>query len=500
MRLRQLSIVLLFVLPSLALAGTVTHSLQEDFVSGSTINVDISNDQIALDTLINEVDGWIRRPYNATDWEVQLEKDDATFFASGDRCLRAADNPALDGPTEIVLNREYRTGQVTKIFNGASVPYVATLSEGTALTLPAGMVNVDQIALLTGGSRIASTNYVATFSYSDGTVSNVLVPVPVDTVLGAARNGAGVGWTRTSFSVVRRANTKWDKDSNGVSDCAGNGADEIVIDNPFPAKSLDEITIDYTHYMNPTAGAGWLGGPLALSIVTTEDQIQSAFTYEGEYASPTQTTSAVDAGAPAIWYEMSWVADGVDLGSEILVHVSCADDDVAVNGLIDADEQSDEQTFSLSQSSAPAPLAPCSGRYLLYRVELIDAMLDTPSLHQISLSYDIDADRDGFGAMGLVTFADCNDLNPAINLAAIELIGDNVDSNCDNLEICYRDVDNDGARALTSVTSMDTDCDDPFEGRIFDPIDCNDTNPSISPLLFEAVGDGLDNNCDGVAL
>ena len=39
---------------------------------------------------------------------------------------------------------------------------------------------------------------------------------------------------------------------------------------------------------------------------------------------------------------------------------------------------------------------------------------------------------------------DCNDANTAINPAAIELVGDEVDQNCDGRELCLVDQDGDG--------------------------------------------------------
>jgi hypothetical protein len=67
-----------------------------------------------------------------------------------------------------------------------------------------------------------------------------------------------------------------------------------------------------------------------------------------------------------------------------------------------------------------------------------------------------DVDGDGFGAAGATVVAcsapagyvaigtDCDDTNQGVNPGATEIVGDEVDQDCDAREICYRDVDDDG--------------------------------------------------------
>ncbi len=92
---------------------------------------------------------------------------------------------------------------------------------------------------------------------------------------------------------------------------------------------------------------------------------------------------------------------------------------------------------------------------------------------------------------------DCNDGDPAIQPGAAELVGDNVDQNCDGAEVCYLDNDDDGARSSATVTSSDADCNDAMEAVSGDPIDCNDNNAAIHPGASEFVGDNVDQDCDG---
>ena len=67
---------------------------------------------------------------------------------------------------------------------------------------------------------------------------------------------------------------------------------------------------------------------------------------------------------------------------------------------------------------------------------------------------------------------DCNDDEPAINPAAEEVCGNEIDENCDGFIRC--DQDRDGA---------------------FDDVDCDDNNPQRFPGNAEICGDGVDQNC-----
>ncbi len=101
------------------------------------------------------------------------------------------------------------------------------------------------------------------------------------------------------------------------------------------------------------------------------------------------------------------------------------------------------------------------------------------------------------------TNTDCNDSNSAIKPGATEIVGDGVDQNCDGLETCYDDADNDGYLDTSGDTrvSVDTDCNDTFEGTSTDPTtDCDDNDSSRNPAATEIVGDQIDQNCDSQEL
>ncbi len=127
----------------------------------------------------------------------------------------------------------------------------------------------------------------------------------------------------------------------------------------------------------------------------------------------------------------------------------------------------------------------------------------------------IDADRDGFGGVGLTDSTsltctadgvspndeDCYDVPPqgaTIYPGALEIIGNGVDENCDGVESCYVDQDADGYGAGTLGESATLDCSAVGWSATND--DCNDqrgVGNAINPGAEEIVSDGVDSDCDG---
>ena len=125
-----------------------------------------------------------------------------------------------------------------------------------------------------------------------------------------------------------------------------------------------------------------------------------------------------------------------------------------------------------------------------------------------------DADDDGFGdssaaatpgcigSEGMVpNNLDCNDdaeTGGGINPLADEIVGDGIDQDCDDFEICWVDGDGDGYHAGETTVSTDLACDRDEEADASTlPDDCNDRNASINPGASEVVGNEVDDDCSG---
>lgn len=89
---------------------------------------------------------------------------------------------------------------------------------------------------------------------------------------------------------------------------------------------------------------------------------------------------------------------------------------------------------------------------------------------------DVDADGDGFQRS-----QECQDGKTAVNPAAVEVLGDKVDNDCNG-------VADDGTSAV----------DDDSDGHTIAGGDCDDTDPTSYAGAPDPFGNGVDNNCDGV--
>ena len=124
-----------------------------------------------------------------------------------------------------------------------------------------------------------------------------------------------------------------------------------------------------------------------------------------------------------------------------------------------------------------------------------DAGTRAGAVHIFTGTCSADADGDGF-----CIEVDCDDNDAAIHPGATETVADGVDSDCDGVELCFVDADDDGHLVDSSATlgSADTDCTDVGEGEATDPTgDCDDTDASVHPGATEGVGDEVDADCDG---
>ncbi|MCB9700105.1 MAG: right-handed parallel beta-helix repeat-containing protein [Alphaproteobacteria bacterium] len=87
---------------------------------------------------------------------------------------------------------------------------------------------------------------------------------------------------------------------------------------------------------------------------------------------------------------------------------------------------------------------------------------------------------------------DCDDTNPNVHPGATEVVANGIDDDCDGIELCYRDLDQDsnGESETATVPSADLDCDDRFE---------SDNHLDLCPGhddLIDSDADGVPDGCD----
>ena len=116
------------------------------------------------------------------------------------------------------------------------------------------------------------------------------------------------------------------------------------------------------------------------------------------------------------------------------------------------------------------------------------------------VSADLDC-RDS-GEAGLSAgVGECDDADAAINPGESEGVGDEIDQNCDDVEVCYADVDGDGYTSGNTTNSSDLDCRDAGEALSTAATgDCDDGDATLNPAATEVAGDGVDTDCDGAEI
>jgi MYXO-CTERM domain-containing protein len=100
--------------------------------------------------------------------------------------------------------------------------------------------------------------------------------------------------------------------------------------------------------------------------------------------------------------------------------------------------------------------------------------------------------------------ADCDDADAAVSPGAVEIVGDELDQDCDGTELCFVDADSDSYPAdgvATIVSSDDSLCDAAGEATaaaLAMGADCADDDPARYPgAPEEDCADSVDYNCDG---
>jgi hypothetical protein len=229
-----------------------------------------------------------------------------------------------------------------------------------------------------------------------------------------------------------------DADGDGISECAGDCDDTRVDVYPGAEELLDDLDNDCDGRV---------------------DEGTDAYDDDGDgYSENDGDCNDNDSG---IWPGNTETADGVDEDCDGLVDEGTSAYDNDGDGFTEAGGDCDD---------GDARVHPGADQRANGKDDDCDGLIDEET------SAD-DADGDGYSASS----GDCNDADPTMYPGAVET-ADGTDEDCDG------------------TVDEGTDAyDDDGDGYTEDGGDCDDTDPDIGPHMLEVVGDGVDNDCDGIA-
>ena len=167
-------------------------------------------------------------------------------------------------------------------------------------------------------------------------------------------------------------------------------------------------------------------------------------------------------------------------------------------GTIDNNEDCDDT----SPDSSPIGVEVCDGADNDCNEEIDDGMVFFDTYE--------DLDLDEFGTDNVIRnwcaieagwakdATDCDDTEPTTYPGAPEVIADGVDQDCNQVDTCYGDLDNDNYGSEDLIDDSDLNCDNLSSLTASTADDCNDNSADFYPGAPEVPGDGLDQNCDEV--
>jgi hypothetical protein len=171
--------------------------------------------------------------------------------------------------------------------------------------------------------------------------------------------------------------------------------------------------------------------------------------------------------------------------------ISALEIGTAMDGFdLDGDGKPDNKLAAVASLAGSAIADSLKAYDIVIPIEMFDitgAAADTCVKFAIYLG-DYVVDKDGDGEDPFVEDGDCNDNDMNISPDVAEVAGNGKDDDCDGLA-------DEDEQNTPSTSDANTDND----GFTIAQGDCDDTNPMIKPGMAEICGDGLDNDCDGVA-
>ena len=192
-----------------------------------------------------------------------------------------------------------------------------------------------------------------------------------------------------------------------------------------------------------------------------------------------------DGGFSSWWYED---ADGDGFG----IYESRIQDENQPQGYVNNTDDCDDTNAAIYPGATEVP----------------DNAIDEDCNGLFAITFYKDTDNDGFGDSAAGTAfevnlgdsapegfsannGDCDDSNDMINPLVDEIVGNDIDDNCDGLvdeyEI-YLDEDGDGYGS-TQFSAAD---------GVHNSLDCNDNDAEVHPYTQEIWDNGIDDDCDGV--
>ena len=454
-----------------------TNADQLNFFTASDLCLETTATQNGTCTDCFSYDEWYRvqdgnEIHASVALEATLPASDGTYFRVGQQRVSTSE-PVIATPTELLQGLTYSGGAYT----------------GT----------VEEVRLLLRGSNHATSSenkadLTVQFNYAVNSAQLVTVSIPND-----RRTESEHATDLGSLSVTGgTATMNWAGVYSEPSLCTDHNGyvDELIVPNPDLSGELVSITLLYDDEAIPNANGAFLAGPIAASLVVEEDVYASMYDYKAYFITKTGAGDVIDSGdTDSIWYELTLDTNAFD-GGKVRATFWCSEND-------DMSSATEVGPYAVSASGHTEDIR-CSGRYAQYLVEILGAPDDiasytTPTIGEVTFSYDPDGDGDGYGETGYVSenvggaagdaagTADCNDGDPAYYPGLT----------------WYADADGD---LFGDETDGGNACERAAATDVLDNTDCNDavgSGAAINPgetEVIEISGTPVDENCDDMVL